>query len=119
VEDGNGGGIDFKIVLAILCVIAVVGGGTVIGKWAKVGCELGHIFGSCPAAVSSAGNAVSSAGNQAPAAGLPAAGYFYSIRARHSGKCLDVAWASQADSEHVNQFTCKGSTNQQWYLVRV
>jgi hypothetical protein len=41
----------------------------------------------------------------------------YSVRAivaRHSGKCLDVAWASTAHAANVLQGTCWGGTNQQW-----
>jgi hypothetical protein len=36
------------------------------------------------------------------------------VVARHSGKCLDVAWASTAHGADVIQGTCVGGRNQQW-----
>ena len=39
-----------------------------------------------------------------------------SLVARHSGKCLDVAYASTAHAANVVQGTCWGGTNQQWTL---
>ena len=86
---------------------ALVAGGTVVGRWAGVGCTiLKGLF--CPAQIAAASGSMPTFN-----------GGYYEIEARHSGKCLDVAWASLADSEHVNQFTCKGSFNQQWSLVQV
>ena len=42
----------------------------------------------------------------------------YNIKAVHSGKCLDVAVASQADGGTVQQWGCHGGkTNQKWEVV--
>jgi hypothetical protein len=43
---------------------------------------------------------------------------YYYIKAKHSGKCLDVPNSSTADYILLQQWTCLGSThyNQQWYL---
>ncbi|ROO59234.1 ricin-type beta-trefoil lectin protein [Micromonospora sp. Llam0] len=47
-------------------------------------------------------------------------GYAYeTLRARHSGKCLDVAGYSTADSARVIQYTCGTGGNQQWQRVGV
>ena len=46
---------------------------------------------------------------------VPASQYAISpMIARHSGKCLDVAYASTAHAANVIQGTCVGGTNQQW-----
>lgn len=39
------------------------------------------------------------------------------LTARHSGKCLDVAGASQANSANIIQYDCHGGPNQQWRLI--
>jgi hypothetical protein len=44
-------------------------------------------------------------------------GGYHRITARHSGKCLDVAGYSTADSARIVQYTCNGGTNQQWQRV--
>ncbi|HWI08802.1 MAG TPA: RICIN domain-containing protein [Solirubrobacteraceae bacterium] len=49
----------------------------------------------------------------APAAQADAA---YEIKPRHSGKCLDVAWASQWNGANVGQWSCNGGYNQQFSL---
>lgn len=41
------------------------------------------------------------------------------IRAKHSGKCLDVEGASRANGAKVIQWDCHGGANQKWRLVRV
>ncbi len=41
----------------------------------------------------------------------------YEVRAAHSDKCLDVPHSSRADSSKVIQFSCTGTTNQQWRFV--
>ena len=43
----------------------------------------------------------------------------YRIVARHSGKCLDVAYEATGNSEPVVQFTCHGGWNQQWRIEPV
>ncbi|MER6948140.1 RICIN domain-containing protein [Nonomuraea sp. NPDC000554] len=44
---------------------------------------------------------------------------YYTIRADHSGKCLEVAGGSTADKATVHQMTCgPAKTNQQWRLVQ-
>ncbi|WPB82683.1 RICIN domain-containing protein [Archangium violaceum] len=43
-------------------------------------------------------------------------GYF-TVRARHSGKCMDVGGASTAAGANVLQYTCNGSNNQRFRLV--
>ncbi|MBB5894370.1 RICIN domain-containing protein [Kutzneria kofuensis] len=45
--------------------------------------------------------------------------YTFIIVARHSGKCLEVSDASVADGANVDQWTCTGSTNQQWSFYYV
>ena len=47
----------------------------------------------------------------APDAARPGA---YTVRARHSGKCLDVSRASGADGANVIQYRCTGRANQAW-----
>jgi len=44
----------------------------------------------------------------------PTSGGYYSVRAVHSGKALDVAGASTADGANVQQWTYGGGNNQQW-----
>jgi Ricin-type beta-trefoil lectin domain-like len=41
---------------------------------------------------------------------------YYELRARHSGKCLDVYGGSTDDGASVIQFSCHGGYNQQWRL---
>jgi len=43
-------------------------------------------------------------------------GPYYSLVARHSGKCLDITDNSAADSAVALQYTCTGGLNQQWRL---
>ncbi|WP_223125631.1 RICIN domain-containing protein [Streptomyces sp. TRM68367] len=38
------------------------------------------------------------------------------MKARHSGKCADVAGSSTADGAAVQQLSCQGGDNQQWRL---
>ncbi|HEV2761750.1 MAG TPA: S8 family serine peptidase, partial [Pyrinomonadaceae bacterium] len=42
---------------------------------------------------------------------------YYDIRARHSGKCLEVSGASQSNGGGAQQVTCTGAAGQQWQLV--
>lgn len=39
------------------------------------------------------------------------------LLARHSGKCLDVAFAALEDGAAVHQWECLGAANQQWHLL--
>jgi hypothetical protein len=43
-----------------------------------------------------------------------ATGSYFQLRARHSGKCLDVSGSSTADGADIQQWACAGGTNQQW-----
>jgi len=43
-----------------------------------------------------------------------ATGSYFQLRARHSGKCLDVVNANTADGADIQQFACGSGTNQQW-----
>ncbi|MFI6931051.1 RICIN domain-containing protein [Streptomyces sp. NPDC050287] len=43
-------------------------------------------------------------------------GPYYTLTARHSGKCLDISDNSAADSAVALQYTCTGGLNQQWRL---
>jgi hypothetical protein len=45
---------------------------------------------------------------------LTASGSYVLVKARASGKCLDVSGASTANSAAVITYTCNGGTNQQW-----
>lgn len=112
---GDRGEGNLKLVTAVICIVALAAGGTVIGRWAGVGCTILKGF-ACPAQTAGApgGTPTSNDGYHEPTF---SDGY-YEIEARHSGKCLDVAWGSLADSEPVNQFTCKDSPNQQWSLAQ-
>ncbi|MGV9383416.1 RICIN domain-containing protein [Nonomuraea sp. NPDC003707] len=38
------------------------------------------------------------------------------VVAKHSDKCLDVAWASYADGANILQSSCWNGANQQWLL---
>jgi hypothetical protein len=41
-SDGrNGSGVKFSHVLLAICLIGIVFAGTTVGKWAKIGCEIG------------------------------------------------------------------------------
>ncbi|MFC0116009.1 RICIN domain-containing protein [Kibdelosporangium aridum] len=44
---------------------------------------------------------------------------FTRIIARHSGKCLNVEGASQADRARVIQYRCVGASNEMWRLREV
>jgi len=46
----------------------------------------------------------------------PAAQADYQLVARHSGKCLDVAYASQCNGANVGRYSCNGGYNQQFRL---
>ena len=46
----------------------------------------------------------------------PASDGYVRIVARHSGKAMDVAFASPDDGARVIQFTPHGGANQQWLL---
>ncbi|GLZ36764.1 RICIN domain-containing protein [Actinokineospora sp. NBRC 105648] len=50
----------------------------------------------------------------ASALDLPEDGAVYTIRAQHSGKCLDVQADGLGDSVPVIEWTCHGGSNQQW-----
>jgi hypothetical protein len=56
---------------------------------------------------------ISSAQPPAP----PLAEGLYTLTARHSGKCLDVAGASGKSGADVLQWDCHGKDNQKWRLV--
>jgi hypothetical protein len=43
-------------------------------------------------------------------------GPYYTLKARHSGKCLDISDNSAADSAFAIQYTCSGGLNEQWRL---
>ena len=43
-----------------------------------------------------------------------ATGGYFNLKARHSGKCLDVVNANTADGADIQHYTCNGGTNQQW-----
>ena len=43
-----------------------------------------------------------------------ATGSYFQLRARHSGKCLDVVSAGTGDGADIQQYTCGSGTNQQW-----
>jgi hypothetical protein len=52
-----------------------------------------------------------------PPATPPLAEGLYTLTARHSGKCLDVAGASGKSGANVLQWDCHGKDNQKWRLV--
>lgn len=51
-----------------------------------------------------------------PAQATVPQGYYNEIIARHSDKCLDVANAGLDDGQQVNQWSCRGGLNQDWYF---
>lgn len=53
----------------------------------------------------------------AQAAELPSG--WATVTAGHSGKCVDAAAAGTADGTAVQQYTCNGSTAQQWQFRSV
>jgi len=114
-EDGGTFDINpFYVLVGIICILGIVAGGTV-GKWAKIGCEIGKFFGFCSGVAPTSPMGPPPMG---PPPMGPRDGYFL-IRVRHSGKCLDVGDASQVNSVSANQFQCHGGPNQQWSLVEV
>jgi len=40
---------------------------------------------------------------------------YYTVVNLHSNKCLDVTGRSTANGVHIQQWTCNGGTNQEWY----
>src|SRR5262249_53566071 len=42
---------------------------------------------------------------------------YYTLVAKHSGKCLDVAGASTTNGANVQQYTCHSGANQQWAIT--
>lgn len=102
-EDESGFSV-LRIIITILCILGVVAGATYIGKGSKIACEIGSLFNSCPEMPDSVSETFDSV---------------YEIQVRHSGKCLDVEWGSQADSVSANQFYCHGGPNQQWRFVEM
>lgn len=46
--------------------------------------------------------------------GAQALSGIFQIRTRHSGKCLDVEWASSADGARLIQWDCHGGNNQRF-----
>ena len=44
---------------------------------------------------------------------------YYTVTARHSGKCLDVSGNSTGDGAWMQQWTCAGATNQNFQFVPV
>ena len=43
------------------------------------------------------------------------AAFYYQVVNYNSGKCLDVTGRSTANGAHIQQWTCNGGTNQEWY----
>lgn len=42
---------------------------------------------------------------------------YFTLVARHSGKCMDVAGGSTADHANVQQYTCHAGDNQKWSIT--
>ena len=42
---------------------------------------------------------------------------FVTIKAKHSGKCLDIFGAEQGDQIQAQQYDCNGGDNQRWELI--
>lgn len=47
----------------------------------------------------------------------PVGGGYYFIKAKHSNRCLDVAWASRQNGAPAVQANCSGGSNQVWRFV--
>lgn len=58
--------------------------------------------------------AIAAVATTAAAPSASAAVTYQQIRNWHSGKCLDVAGASQAIGARVQQYTCNGTVAQRW-----
>lgn len=50
---------------------------------------------------------------------IPNANTFYQIKARHSGKCLEVSGRSLGNGAQIIQGDCHGGENQQWTFFSV
>jgi hypothetical protein len=50
---------------------------------------------------------------------LPVSGSYYQLKAKHSNKCADVAYASQNNGETILQWDCHGGPNQAWKFIQV
>jgi Phosphate-induced protein 1 conserved region/Ricin-type beta-trefoil lectin domain-like len=50
---------------------------------------------------------------------LPDVDGYFSLSALHSGKCLDVPGGSTMPGTGIRQYTCTGTANQKWKLVKV
>lgn len=82
-------------------------------RWLVIASVLGTSLAAGPAA------SVASAGAVDPVrpAGVSAQLESYTpLVARHSGKCLDVSGASGSNGAYLQQYTCHGGLNQQWWL---
>ena len=42
----------------------------------------------------------------------------YQVKNAQSGQCMDVFYSSQTSGALVGQYTCTGTTNQQWTITR-
>lgn len=70
-------------------------------------------------ALTSGATAAPAQAGETAADATPHADAYYHIVSAHSGRCLDVAGASQADNAYVQQWDCGNDTNQSWRLARV
>lgn len=64
-----------------------------------------------------AGNQGSCDASEAAFQMIPKYGFPFSITAKHSGKCLNVAGASSANNANVQQYPCVGAENERWWLT--
>jgi hypothetical protein len=55
--------------------------------------------------------------NISVALAAPLPGTYYTLKAVHSNKCLDVQAPNTADGSRIGQWTCNGNPWQTWYLV--
>ena len=55
--------------------------------------------------------------NVTPGRAAPLPGTYYTLKAVHSGKCMDVQATNTADGAKIGQYTCNGNLWQNWSLV--
>jgi hypothetical protein len=76
-----------------------------------------RIFAGLATLTAGGGLILAASGPASAAAVIPASVTYFQIANWHSGKCVDLAGASQQPGAVVQQFTCNGVIGQQWRTV--
>ncbi|MDQ5987152.1 MAG: hypothetical protein CSYNP_02889 [Syntrophus sp. SKADARSKE-3] len=101
------------VFLATLCLTAVVQAGDTMVIYFKNGQTQNVDLGSVSRIEFSGGTSRTTATN------FPAisSGRTYEIKAKHSGRCLDIAGVGMQNAANAQQWDCHGGPNQQWTLT--